>query len=94
MSQRLEFRAPVVAQWKLIRLGTIRLQVWSLASLSGLKILHRELWCKSQTRLRSGIAVALIRPLAGEPPYATGAALKRQEKKKRLEYSKQNTLPF
>ena len=42
-----------------------------------------ELWCRSQTRLRSGIdvpmgAVALIRPLAQELPYAAGAALKCQ----------------
>ena len=38
----------------------MRLQVRSLASLSALKIWHcRELWCKSQTRLGSGIAMAL-----------------------------------
>ena len=40
------------------------------------------LWCRSQTWLRSGAAVtmaqALIRPLAWEPPYAVGVALKRQ----------------
>ena len=29
---------PVVAQWKWIRLGTMRLRVWSLALLSGLRI--------------------------------------------------------
>ena len=42
-------------------------------------------------RLGSGVAVALgrlaavapIRPLACEPPYATGAALKRQKTKKK-----------
>ena len=37
-------------------------------------------------RLRSGIAVAMatarIRPLAWEPPYAAGAALKRHKTKK------------
>ena len=38
---------PVVAQWKLIQLGTIRLQVRSLASISGLRIRGcRELWCR------------------------------------------------
>ena len=43
-----------------IRLGTIRFRVWSLASLTGLRIRHcHELWCRSQTRLGSGIAVAL-----------------------------------
>ena len=46
---------PVMAQWKRIRLGTIRLRVRSLASLSGLRIQHCcELWCRSQTWLRSG----------------------------------------
>ena len=29
-------------------------------------------------------AVALVRPLAWEPPYATGVALKRQKEKKKL----------
>ena len=38
-----------MAQQKRIRLGTMRLQVRSLASLSGLRILHfHELWCRSQ----------------------------------------------
>ena len=51
-----------------------------LASLSVLPIWrYRELWCRSQTRLRSCVAVAPIRPLAWEPPYAVGTALKRQE---------------
>ena len=50
---------PVVAQWKRIRLGTLRFQVRSLASLSGLSIGHCcELWRRSQMQLRSGIAVA------------------------------------
>ena len=61
-----------------------------LASLNGLRIWHcLELWCRSQTWLRSGVAVAevqtatvaLIRPLAWEPPFAAGVALKRQTKK-------------
>ena len=45
--------APVaVAQSKRIRLGTMRLQVRSLASLSGLRIRRCcELWCRSQIRL-------------------------------------------
>ena len=50
---------PVVVQWKGIRLGTMRLQVRSLALLSGLRIWHcHELWCRSKTWLRSGIAVS------------------------------------
>jgi len=44
----------IVAQWKRTRLGTVRLLVRSLASLSGLRIqCFRELWCRSQIRLGS-----------------------------------------
>ena len=51
-------------------------QVRSLALLSGLRIQScRELW-------RRSAAVAPIGPLAWEPPYATGAVLKRPGKKK------------
>ena len=51
---------PTVAQWKRIRLGTMGLQVGSLASLSGLRIRRcHELWCGSQMRFRSGVAVAV-----------------------------------
>ena len=40
---------PIVAQWKRIQLGTMRLWIQSLASLSGLRIGHcHELWCKSK----------------------------------------------
>ena len=49
---------PTVAQRKRIWLGTMRLRVQSLASLSGLGI--RELWCRPQMRLRSCIAVAVV----------------------------------
>ena len=42
----------VVAQRKQIWLGTMRLQAWSLALLSGLRIwCYHELWCRSQKRL-------------------------------------------
>ena len=52
---------PIMAQRKQIRLGTKRLGVPSLASLSEFWISHcRELWCRSQTGLGSGIAVALV----------------------------------
>ena len=64
--------------------GNMRLQVQSLAMLSGLRIrCCHELWCRSKTWLGSGVAVALIRPLAWEPPYAVGAALERQKTKKK-----------
>ena len=69
------------------------MQVRSLALFSELRIQHcHELWCRSQLWLRSGIAVAvveagscsLIGPLAWEPPYAAGVALKWKEKKKKM----------
>jgi len=71
----------------------MRLQVQSLALLSGLRIRRcRELWCRLQTWLGlrccgSGVGwrgTAPIQPLAWEPPYAAGAAqdmTKRQKKK-------------
>ena len=78
-----------MAQLKQIRLGTMRLQVRSLASLSGLRIwCCRELcvgrrrgsdpkllwlWCRPA-------ATALIRPLAWEPPYAVGVALEKTKR--------------
>ena len=81
-----------MAQQKPIRLGTMTLQVPSLASLSGLRIWRcHKLWCRLQTQLGSGLlwlwcrptAGALIGPLAWESPYATGVAPKVGEKKNR-----------
>ena len=44
----------------------MRLQVQSLALLSGLRIQHcRELWCRSQTQLGSGVDVAVAVAVAG-----------------------------
>ena len=52
---------PIVVQWKWIQFVSIRIQVQSLASLSGLRIQHcRELWCRSQTWLESHIAVSVM----------------------------------
>ena len=65
----------------------MKMKVPSL-NLSGLRIQHcHELWFRSQTRLpallwRKLAAVAPIRPLAWEPPYAKSAALKRKNKTK------------
>ena len=59
----------------------MRTQVRSLALLSGLKIRRcHELRCRLQTRLGSciAVAIALIGPLAWEPPYALVVALKKQ----------------
>ena len=51
---------PIMAQRKWIWLETTRLRVRSLASLSGFRIHRcRELWCRSQMRLGSGVAVAV-----------------------------------
>ena len=79
---------PVVAQQKQIQLGTVKLQVRSLDLLSGLRIWHCRgvghrcgLYLVLLWLWRRLAAVALIRPLAWEPPYAVGAAL---EKKKWL----------
>ena len=64
----------VVAQQKQICLVSIRMQVQSLASLSGLRIQRCcELWCRPAD-------TALIRPLAWKPPYATGVRLKKRQK--------------
>ena len=53
-----------MVQGKGIQRGTTRLQVQSLALLSRLRIWRGcELWCRSQMRLESGVAVALA--LAG-----------------------------
>ena len=52
---------PVAMQRKQIRLGTMRLRVRSLASLSGLRIQHScELWYRLQMQLRSCVAVAVV----------------------------------
>ena len=50
-----------MVQQKQIQLGTTRLRVRFLASLSELRIQHcHELWCRSQTKLGSGVAVAVV----------------------------------
>jgi len=50
---------PVVAQWVMNLTSIHEDMVQSLVSLRGLRIWHcHELWCRSQTRLRSCVAVA------------------------------------
>ena len=52
---------PIVAQWKQTQLVSMRMQVRSLALLSELRILRcPELWCRLQTWLGCGIAVAVV----------------------------------
>ena len=79
-----------MAQWKRISLAAMRMQVQSLASLSGLRIWHCLrygvghrcgsdlvlLWCRR-------VATAPIQPLAWESLYAAGVALKGQQQKKK-----------
>ena len=61
-SRKLSGGVPLVVQQKQIQLGTMRLRVRSLVSISGLRIRHyHELWCRSQTQLRSGVAVAVMK---------------------------------
>ena len=93
---------PVVVQQKQIQLGTTKLRVRSLALLSGLRIQRcREMWCRSQMRLRSGMfwlwhrpaAVAPIRPLAWESPFAGRAAQKRKKTKKKKKGKKDKIAP-
>ena len=48
-------------QWERIQLGTMRMQVQSLASLSGLRIWHcHEQWCSLQMQLGSCVAVPVV----------------------------------
>ena len=83
---------PVVVQWKWIWLGSMRIQVQSLALFRNLGIRH---CCELQTQLGSSIAVALaslevvapIWPLAWELSYATTAALKKKKKKSGQEFT-------
>ena len=78
---------PVVAQWftNPTRNHEVMGSVPALAQWVKDRRCH-ELWCRSQTQVDLVLlwlccrlsAVAPIRPLAWEPPYAAGAALKRQ----------------
>ena len=84
-----------MAQWKQIRLGTVRWRVQPLASLSGLRIQHFcELWCRLKTRLRSGVAMAVVQ--AGScscnqtPSLGTSVCIKCSPKKKKKEKEKEN----
>ena len=52
---------PVVAQGVKNLLVNVRMQIQSPALLSGLRIRRCcELWCRSHTRLRSGVSVAVV----------------------------------
>ena len=89
---------PVVAQWKQTWLVYMRMQVWSLAFLRGLRVQHCcELWCRSQTWLRTRVAVAVAVAQAGSCSSNSTPSLgnsidhtcgpKKQKKKKKKNYS-------
>ena len=77
---------PMVVQRKRIRLVSMRMRVRSLALLSGLGIQYCcELWYRSQMQLGRILQQLQLQfqPLAWKLPYAVGAALKKQKKKKK-----------
>ena len=52
----------IMAQQTRIQLVSMRMWVRSLASLTGLGIYHcSDLWCRLQMRLRSGVAVTVVK---------------------------------
>ena len=65
-----------MAQWKWIWLASMRMWVWSLASLSGLGKLHcRELWCRSQMWLGSRVAVAVVHSYSSNSTLGLGISM-------------------
>ena len=90
---------PVMAQWLTNPTRDHEVQVWSLASLSGLRIWHcHELWCRSKTQLGSQVAVAVVQasghssdstPSLGTSIYC-GCGPRKDKKKKKEERKKKN----
>ena len=82
-----------MAQWKQMLLGIMRLWVLYLASLSGSGIWRcQELWCRSQTQLKSDVAVAVagsytsdLTPSLGTSICCTWGPKKTKDKKKKGE---------
>ena len=82
----------VMAHRKQIWLAPLRTQVWSLASIRGPRIWRcHELWCRSQQGLHLTLlwlwcmppAIALIWPLAWEPPLCRGYGPKKTKRPKK-----------
>ena len=90
------FRVPVVAQQVKNLTVSMRMQVQSLALLSGLRIQHcPKLQCRSQMWLESGVAAVvasvgncswLQKFLAQELLYATSVTRKKKKKKKKKNF--------
>ena len=85
-------RSSCCIQQEQIQLVSMRMWVQSLASLSGSRIQHcHDLWCRSQMRLKSCVAVPVAvtsscssnSTLGLEPPYAASFPKKQKKKKKR-----------
>ena len=94
---------PTVAQRKQIRLVSMRTWIRSLALLRASGVRHcRELWCRLQTQLGSGVAVAAVE--AGScssdwtPSLGTSICYRynpeREKKKKNTSSSGQNTAGY
>ena len=90
---QLHFGVPIMVQQKQIWLGTMRMQIWFLASLSGLRIwCGSELWYRFQTLLSLALlwlwcrlaAVAPFGLLAWEPPHTVGVILEGTHMHKKL----------
>ena len=82
---KMDVGVPVVAQWQCTQLISTRMQVPSLALLSGLRMQRCHELCPDHRHSldlvwlwlwRRPAAAALIRSLAWELPYVTPAALK------------------
>ena len=93
-------RIPVVALWKRTWLVPMRRQIWFLASLSGLRIQYcRELQCRLQTRLGSGVAMAVVGSCSLDSTSSLGTSIcrtcgpkKKKKKKKKKKHGKGETL--
>ena len=89
-----------MSQWLTHPTRNQEIAVRSLASLSGLRIQHCHELCVG-CRCGSDLALpwlwcnlaasALIRPLAWEPPYATGTGLKKKKRKETNSHRKKQT---
>ena len=76
--RRFRREIPVVVQQKWTQLLSMRMWVWSLALLRGLKTQHcHELLCRLQIHLGSGIAVTVAGSLSSDSTPSLGPAFKK-----------------
>ena len=91
----LELRVPVATQQKRIRVVSMRMQVRSLASLSGSGIRHcHKLWCRSQTQLGSRVVVTVVQAASCSsyltPSLGTSICHRYSPKKQKIKLNKIN----